>query len=119
MITTVGVPTVATTLGAPSASSTAAEARSAFQKSLFISTCRCTLMYIVFPFVLPAALRLHLGDASVAPIADASCDLVLQSTVFSSLLDDAFQQRLAHRGHITHFAALQRTAVALGQSEQR
>lgn len=33
---------------------TAAEARSAFQKSLFISTCRCTLMYIVFPFVLPA-----------------------------------------------------------------
>jgi hypothetical protein len=34
--------------------STAAEARSAFQKSLFISTCRCLLMYIVFPFVLPA-----------------------------------------------------------------
>lgn len=30
------------------------EARSAFQKSLFISTCRCLLMYIVFPFVLPA-----------------------------------------------------------------
>jgi len=34
--------------------STSAEARSAFQKSLFISTCRCLLMYIVFPFVLPA-----------------------------------------------------------------
>jgi hypothetical protein len=34
--------------------STADEARSAFQKSLFISTCRCLLMYIVFPFVLPA-----------------------------------------------------------------
>jgi hypothetical protein len=33
---------------------TADEARSAFQKSLFISTCRCMLMYIVFPFVLPA-----------------------------------------------------------------
>lgn len=33
---------------------TADEARSAFQKSLFISTCRCLLMYIVFPFVLPA-----------------------------------------------------------------
>jgi hypothetical protein len=33
---------------------TAAEARSAFQKSLFISTVRCLLMYIVFPFVLPA-----------------------------------------------------------------
>jgi hypothetical protein len=34
--------------------STASEARSAFQTSLFISTCRCLLMYIVFPFVLPA-----------------------------------------------------------------
>ena len=34
--------------------STADQARSAFQKSLFISTCRCLLMYIVFPFVLPA-----------------------------------------------------------------
>lgn len=33
---------------------TADEARSAFQKSLLISTCRCLLMYIVFPFVLPA-----------------------------------------------------------------
>jgi hypothetical protein len=33
---------------------TAADARSAFQKSLLISTVRCLLMYIVFPFVLPA-----------------------------------------------------------------
>lgn len=33
--------------------STAAEARSAFQKSLLFTTCRCTLMYIVLPFVLP------------------------------------------------------------------
>jgi hypothetical protein len=32
---------------------TAAEARSAFQKSLIISSCRCLLMYIVLPFVLP------------------------------------------------------------------
>ena len=31
----------------------------------------------------------------MAPVAAASQDLVLQSTVFSSLLDDAFQQRLA------------------------
>lgn len=44
---------------------------------------------------LPAALRLLAGDASLADIAPASQDLVLQSTVFSSLLDDAFQQRLA------------------------
>jgi heme O synthase-like polyprenyltransferase len=33
---------------------TAAEARSAFQKSIGISATRCLLMYIVFPFVLPA-----------------------------------------------------------------
>jgi hypothetical protein len=32
---------------------TADEARTAFQKSLFISASRCLLMYIVFPFVLP------------------------------------------------------------------
>jgi len=47
---------------------------------------------------LPAAIKLWLGDAcdpQAAPIAAASQDLVLQSTVFSSLLDDAFQQRLA------------------------
>lgn len=45
--------------------------------------------------VLPERVALHLGDACTAPIADASCDLVFQATVFSSLLDDAFQQRLA------------------------
>ncbi len=48
--------------------------------------------------VLPASTRLWLGDAAdpaQAPVAAASQDLVLQSTVFSSLLDDAFQQRLA------------------------
>lgn len=44
---------------------------------------------------LPAALQLHAGDATRAPIAPASQDLVLQATVFSSLLDDAFQQQLA------------------------
>ena len=45
--------------------------------------------------VLPAATSLWLGDALQAPVAAASQDLVLQSTVFSSLLDDDFQQRLA------------------------
>ena len=44
---------------------------------------------------LPMALRLIGGDAAQADIPPASQDLVLQSTVFSSLLDDAFQQRLA------------------------
>ena len=33
--------------------STAAEARSAFQKSIVITACRCIVMYLVLPFVLP------------------------------------------------------------------
>lgn len=45
--------------------------------------------------ILPAATTLCLGDAAQALMAPASQDIVLQSTVFSSLLDDAFQQRLA------------------------
>lgn len=44
---------------------------------------------------LPAATALHEGDALAAPFEAARFDVVLQSTVFSSLLDDAFQQRLA------------------------
>ena len=44
---------------------------------------------------LPEAVRLLAGDASTAPVEAASQDLVLQSTVFSSILDDALQQRLA------------------------
>ncbi len=44
---------------------------------------------------LPEALSLWLGDASIAPVAPRSQDLVLVSTVFSSVLDGAFQQRLA------------------------
>lgn len=45
--------------------------------------------------VLPAATALIAGDATQAPIEPASQDIVFQSTVFSSLLDDAFQQQLA------------------------
>ena len=44
---------------------------------------------------LPAATALHVGDATELPFDGDSFDLVYQSTVFSSLLDDAFQQRLA------------------------
>jgi SAM-dependent methyltransferase len=44
---------------------------------------------------LPAAVALEQGDASVARVEPGSQDLVLQSTVFSSLLDRAFQQQLA------------------------
>jgi len=44
---------------------------------------------------LPAALALHLGDAARLELPEGSQDVVFVSTVFSSLLDDGFQQRLA------------------------
>jgi len=44
---------------------------------------------------LPTAVALHAGDASQLEVAAASQDAVFVSTVFSSLLDEAFQQRLA------------------------
>jgi SAM-dependent methyltransferase len=44
---------------------------------------------------LPEGVRLLAGDASAAEVAPGSQDLVLQSTVFSSILDDALQQRVA------------------------
>lgn len=44
---------------------------------------------------LPEGVRLLAGDAATADVAPASQDLVLQSTVFSSILDDALQQRVA------------------------
>lgn len=45
--------------------------------------------------VLPPELSLHLADATALDLGAASQDIVFVSTVFSSLLDDAFQQRLA------------------------
>jgi SAM-dependent methyltransferase len=44
---------------------------------------------------LPAQVRVIEGDALAADIAEGSQQAVLAFTVFSSLLDDAFQQRLA------------------------
>ena len=44
---------------------------------------------------LPAALMLHAGDALQLELPAQSQDIVFVSTVFSSLLDEAFQQRLA------------------------
>lgn len=44
---------------------------------------------------LPAAVEVVEGDASTLPFDDASFDVVMQSTVFTSLLDDDFQARLA------------------------
>jgi SAM-dependent methyltransferase len=45
--------------------------------------------------VLPQATAVWLGDALEAPVEPGSRDLVLQSTVFSSLLDDGYQQQMA------------------------
>jgi len=44
---------------------------------------------------LPAGVGLTCGDATRVPIAPASADIVMQATVFSSLLDDSYQERLA------------------------
>lgn len=45
--------------------------------------------------VLPQDIALHLGDATRLQVDSGSQDVVMVSTVFSSLLDDAFQQHLA------------------------
>lgn len=44
---------------------------------------------------LPAGVQLSCGDALADPVEHGSLDIVLVSTVFSSLLDAAYQQRLA------------------------
>ena len=45
--------------------------------------------------ILPQGLRILPGDASVLPFDEASFDIVYQSTVFSSILDDGLQGRIA------------------------
>lgn len=45
--------------------------------------------------VLPGALDVHEGDATTCACAPASQDIVFVSTVFSSLLDHAYQESLA------------------------
>ncbi len=58
----------------------AAQARSAFQKSLAFTAARCLLMYIVFPFVLPPlGIALGVGE----PIAIAIGLLAMVSIVYS------------------------------------
>ena len=44
---------------------------------------------------LPPAVTLWVGDAAQLPLPEGEADVVLVSTVFSSLLDEAFQQQLA------------------------
>ena len=51
--------------------------------------------HVLARHALPQATAVWLGDATQAAVEPGSQDLVLQSTVFSSLLDDGFQQRLA------------------------
>jgi len=64
---------------APRAS--AADARRAFQTSLAVATVRCLLMYIVFPFVLPA-----LGVASdVGPVIGLVINAVAIVAIVMSL----------------------------------
>jgi len=46
---------------------------------------------------LPRAVRIECGDALEVPGPQESFDIVYQSLVFTSLLDDAYQQRLADR----------------------
>lgn len=46
---------------------------------------------------LPAATRIYAGDASDLALLDGEFDIVIQSLVLSSILDDSFQQVLARR----------------------
>lgn len=50
---------------------------------------------------LPAATRVIVGDASRIDLGEESFDVVYQSTVFTSILDDDFQRKLARRMWIT------------------
>jgi len=66
----------------------------------FVPECLCGIELLPERFalarrVLPAALTLIEGDALDADVLPESQDIVFVSTVFSSLLDDAYQQRLA------------------------
>jgi hypothetical protein len=59
---------------------TAAEARRAFQTSLMVATVRCLLMYIFFPFVLPAVgLSAGVGPLIGLPISAAAIVAIVMS----------------------------------------
>jgi len=46
---------------------------------------------------LPAAIKILVGDAAEIDLAEGPFDIVYQSTVFTSILDNGFQQKLANR----------------------
>jgi hypothetical protein len=59
---------------------TAADAHRAFQTSLMVATVRCLLMYIVFPFVLPAVgLSTGVGPLIGLPISAAAIVAIVMS----------------------------------------
>jgi hypothetical protein len=59
---------------------TAADAQRAFQTSLMVATVRCLLMYIVFPFVLPAVgLSAGVGPWIGLPISVAAIVAIVMS----------------------------------------
>lgn len=47
--------------------------------------------------ILPSATKIICGDASSLNLANNSFDVIIQSTVFTSILGDAFKKRLAER----------------------
>jgi hypothetical protein len=62
------------------AKATPDEARKAFQTSILVATVRCLLMYIVFPFVLPAlGLAAGVGPAIGLPIGIAAIVAITMS----------------------------------------
>ncbi len=62
------------------AKATPVEARKAFQTSILVATVRCLLMYIVFPFVLPAlGLAAGVGPAIGLPIGIAAIVAITMS----------------------------------------
>ncbi|MFK8025487.1 MAG: hypothetical protein AB8G26_16130 [Ilumatobacter sp.] len=59
----------------------AADARSSFQKSLAFTACRCILLYLVFPFVLPP-----LGVAvGVGPVIGIAIGLIAMASIVYSI----------------------------------
>ena len=67
-------------LDVDAAKATPDEARKAFQTSILVATVRCLLMYIVFPFVLPAlGLAAGVGPAIGLPIGVAAIVAITMS----------------------------------------
>lgn len=81
--------------------STAAEARSAFQKSLAVTACRCLVMYIVLPFVLPIV-----GVASgVSPAIGLTIGILAIISITYSIRR-FWRANHSKRWHYTIFAAV-------------